>query len=123
MEPQGCSGRWAQIRSALREGLRSYGRILDFVRPYWLYLSVAAASLVLISLLSLAMPWAVKNMVDVISTDQDLARLNRIALALAGIFVLRAVLGRRARGGQPAPCDLRAPPVPVPGLFRRAARW
>jgi subfamily B ATP-binding cassette protein MsbA len=93
MEPQGCSGRWAQIRSALREGLRSYGRILDFVRPYWLYLSVAAASLVLISLLSLAMPWAVKNMVDVISTDQDLARLNRIALALAGIFVLRAVLG------------------------------
>jgi subfamily B ATP-binding cassette protein MsbA len=82
--------RW---RPALREGLRNYGRILAYVRPYWPQLVLSAISLVLISLLGLAMPWAVQTLVDLVAVGQDLAQLNRIALVLAGIFVLRSAFG------------------------------
>jgi subfamily B ATP-binding cassette protein MsbA len=73
-----------------RAGLARYRRMLAYVRPYWLYLVLAAICLIAISLLSLAMPWAVKDLVDQVVVGQDLNRLNVIALALAGIFVLRA---------------------------------
>jgi subfamily B ATP-binding cassette protein MsbA len=77
----------------LRHGLRTYGRILVYVRPYWPHLVVAAISLVAISLLSLAMPWVVKNLVDTVAAGLGFAQLNRFAVALAGIFVLRAGFG------------------------------
>jgi subfamily B ATP-binding cassette protein MsbA len=67
--------------------------MLAYVRPYWLQLVLAAVCLVAISLLSLAMPWAVKELVDQVVVGQDFAELNRIALFLAVIFVLRAGFG------------------------------
>jgi subfamily B ATP-binding cassette protein MsbA len=54
---------------------------------------VSAISLILISLFGLAMPWAVQNLVDLVVVGQDLAQLNRIALVLTGIFVLRSAFG------------------------------
>ena len=88
----GWRARWAQAKLAIRAGMRSYGRILAYVRPYWRQLSAAAVSLVLISLLSLAMPWAVQRLIDSVIVGQDLTQLNRIALILAGIFAVRAAL-------------------------------
>jgi subfamily B ATP-binding cassette protein MsbA len=67
--------------------------MLVYVRPYWFHLVLAAICLVAISLLSLAMPWAVKELVDQVVVAQDLDQLNRIAVFLAGIFVLRAGFG------------------------------
>jgi subfamily B ATP-binding cassette protein MsbA len=67
--------------------------MLAYVRPYWPYLAVAAVSLVIVSLLNLAMPWAVARLVDLVALGQDIALLNRIALLLAGIFALRVVFG------------------------------
>jgi subfamily B ATP-binding cassette protein MsbA len=78
---------------AVRKGLQSYGRMLAYVRPYRLHLILAAISLVFISLLSLAMPWAVQKLVDLVAVGQDFAQLNRLALVLAGIFVLRTGFG------------------------------
>jgi hypothetical protein len=72
-------------------GLRSYRRILAYVRPYWLQLLLAGVSLVVVSLLNLAMPWAVTQLVDLVVVGQDLEQLNRIALALAAIFAIRTV--------------------------------
>ena len=84
---------WARVGPALRKGLASYGRMLAYVRPYWRYLILMAISLVLVSLLGLAMPLAVRNLVDLVVVGQDFAQLNFIALILAGIFVLRSALG------------------------------
>jgi subfamily B ATP-binding cassette protein MsbA len=67
--------------------------MLDYVQPYWPYLALAALCLILISLLGLAMPWAVQELVDVIVVDQDLSQISRIALILAVLFGLRALLG------------------------------
>jgi subfamily B ATP-binding cassette protein MsbA len=67
--------------------------MLAYVRPYWFHLALAAICLVAISLLSLAMPWAVKELVDQVVVGQDSGHLNRIAIFLAAIFVLRAGFG------------------------------
>jgi subfamily B ATP-binding cassette protein MsbA len=66
--------------------------MLAYVRPYRRYLVLAAICLVSMSLLSLAMPWAVKDLVDQVVVGQDVDELNYIAILLAGIFVLRAGL-------------------------------
>ena len=66
--------------------------MLAYVRPYWLPLAAAGACLVVISLLGLAMPWAIKNLVDSVIVAQDTGPLNHIALILAGIFILRTVI-------------------------------
>jgi subfamily B ATP-binding cassette protein MsbA len=85
--------RWAGFRTALRSGWQSYGRLLAYVRPYWLPLVLGAISLVALTLLSLAIPWAVQKLVDVVIVGEDWAQLNTIALILAGILVFRAVFG------------------------------
>ena len=76
---------------SLRQALESYSRILAYVRPYWPHLLVAAVSLVVTSLLGLAMPLVVQNLIDSVVVGQDLAQLNRVALMLGAIFALRAV--------------------------------
>jgi hypothetical protein len=43
----GWRGRRARLRPAMRAGMRSYGRIPTYVRPYRLPLIAAGASLVL----------------------------------------------------------------------------
>ena len=85
--------RWPTVKARIAAGLASYRRMLAYVRPYWFHLSLAAASLVVISLLGLALPWAVQQLVDSVVVAEDLAPLNNLALLLAGIFVLRAALG------------------------------
>ena len=92
-QARGLRGWWRQFEPTLRNGLRTYGRILAYVRPFWPHLTLVAICLVLISLLSLALPWAVKNLVDLVVVGQDLAQLNRLALLLVAIFALRAILG------------------------------
>jgi subfamily B ATP-binding cassette protein MsbA len=78
------------MRSNLRQGLQNYGRMLAYVRPYWRRLTLAAINLLLVSLLGLVMPLAVRSLVDLVVVGQDMAQLNRIALALVFIFVLRS---------------------------------
>jgi len=90
---EGLRQRWRALRSALRQGLASYRRMLVYVQPYWLPLTLAAFSLVALSLLGLAMPWAVQNLVDLVAVGRDFAQLNRIALILGVIFLLRAAFG------------------------------
>jgi subfamily B ATP-binding cassette protein MsbA len=86
------SGVKNQALRGWRSSLEQYRRMLVYVRPYRLHLVLAAICLVSISLLGLAMPWAVKDLVDQVVVGQDIDRLNHIALLLAGIFILRAGL-------------------------------
>jgi subfamily B ATP-binding cassette protein MsbA len=77
----------------VRQGLETYGRILTYVRPYWYLLLLAAISLVIFSLLTLAVPWVIKNLLDTAAVAEDVSQLNRYALVLGVIFVLRAGFG------------------------------
>ncbi len=86
----GLKGHWERLGPAVREGVKSYQRMLAYVQPYWTHLVLAAISLVAISLLGLAMPLAVKQLVDLVVVSQDFSQLNRIALILLAIFALRS---------------------------------
>ena len=77
--------RWQETRLAVAQGINDYRRILAYVRPYWVYLLLASISLTLVSLISLAVPWAVKNLVDVVVVGQDMAALNRMRGAHFGV--------------------------------------
>ncbi|OQA44694.1 MAG: putative multidrug export ATP-binding/permease protein [Chloroflexi bacterium ADurb.Bin325] len=70
-----------------------YRRLLVFVRPYWKLLLLAAVVLVLSSLAGLALPLAVRGVVDSALVSGNFALLNRVTLALVGLFVLQAVFG------------------------------
>ena len=85
--------RLQRLETSLENGLASYERILAYVQPYWQRLAVGAGCLLLVSLLTLAIPWTARALVDLVIVEQDLAQLNRIVLTLVGILLLRATLG------------------------------
>ncbi len=93
MKPEGARQDRVPAGQAVRQALETYGRILVYVRPYWQYLVLGGAALVLSSFLSLAVPWVIKNLIDTAAVAEQVAQLNRFALVLAGIFVLRTGLG------------------------------
>ena len=93
MKAEGAKQDRVPAGQAVRQGLETYGRILVYVRPYWPYLVLGGTALVLSSLLSLAVPWVIKNLIDTAAVAEQVAQLNRFALVLGGIFVLRAGLG------------------------------
>jgi ATP-binding cassette, subfamily B, bacterial MsbA len=70
-----------------------YRRLLVYVRPYWKLLVLAAVVLLLNSLAGLALPLAVRGVVDSALVNGNYALLNRVTLALLGLFVVQALLG------------------------------
>ena len=81
-----------QAREAVRGGLRSYGRILEYVRPHRGRLALAALILVLAGLLTLVLPWAVQRLVDGVVAGRDVSQLNLVAVVLFGTFLVRSLL-------------------------------
>jgi subfamily B ATP-binding cassette protein MsbA len=71
----------------------SYRRLLAFVRPYWPRLAAAGAILTINSLLGLALPWVIRNIVDTAFVQANLTLLNRVTGLLVLIFLVQAVLG------------------------------
>ena len=74
-----------------RSTLRVFGRLLQFVRPYRLWMILAALALLISTLLNLVLPLVIRNLVDVVFADSDLTFLNRLAYFLFAIFALQAV--------------------------------
>jgi subfamily B ATP-binding cassette protein MsbA len=63
---------------------------LGYVRPYRARLILAAVTLVAGTLLGLAMPLVVRNVVDVVFVEHNLALLNRFTVLLFIIFLAQA---------------------------------
>jgi len=101
--------RTPKLEASTRSDLRRMARLLaPFLRP----LSLAAMLLLLSSLLTLALPWAIRWLVDTVFVNRDLSQLNRIAFGLLGLFVLQMGLSvgntyLLARIGQRLIADLR----------------
>lgn len=68
-------------------------RIASYLRPYrWRLIGAMAASL-LATLVWLAVPLGLRELLDAVFDDGDPVLLNRITLVLVGLFLLQAVLG------------------------------
>ncbi len=66
-------------------------RLLSYLRPYLLQMTIAVVALILGTGLALLFPWIIQNLVDTVFNQGDLAQLNQITVLLIGAFLLRAV--------------------------------
>ena len=73
-----------------RADLSTYGRLLQYVRPYTQWMIVAIIALLFSVALGLVLPLVVRNLVDLILVENDLPQLNRLALGLFIVFILQA---------------------------------
>ncbi|HLT46957.1 MAG TPA: ABC transporter transmembrane domain-containing protein [Rubricoccaceae bacterium] len=72
---------------------RTLGRILRLARPYRLRLGAALVLLLAWSGVGLVVPLGLKALLDSVFEADDGALLDRLALALLGLFALQAMLG------------------------------
>lgn len=68
-------------------------KLFKYVQPYWKQMALAALSLTLWSLISLALPYAARFLVDSVFVSYSRAELNRIVLIMIGLFIFQAGLG------------------------------
>ena len=73
-----------------RADLSTYGRLLQYVRPYTKWMIVAIIALLFSVGLGLILPLVIRNLVDLILVENDLPQLNRLALGLFVVFILQA---------------------------------
>ncbi|MDH5588505.1 MAG: ABC transporter transmembrane domain-containing protein [Gemmatimonadota bacterium] len=71
---------------------RFLGRLKPLVRPYAGYLAVAGVFLVLSTLVGLAFPLVVRELLDAAFLAGDSRLLNRIAMGLLALFVVQAAI-------------------------------
>ena len=74
-----------------REELNTYIRLLRYVRPYIKWMVVSVIALLFSVGLGLILPLVIRNLVDLILVDNDLAQLNRLAIGLFLVFILQSV--------------------------------
>ncbi|MCB0153185.1 MAG: ATP-binding cassette domain-containing protein [Anaerolineae bacterium] len=74
-----------------RERLAEYRRLLRYVRPYRSRMILAMVALSFSTLLGLAMPLVVRNIVDVVFVERNFPLLNAMAGLLTVIFLVQAI--------------------------------
>jgi len=73
--------------------MKQLKRLYKFVAPYWKQMALAAISLTIWSLISLAMPYAARYLVDSVFVSYSHTELNQITLILFGLFIFQALVG------------------------------
>ena len=74
-----------------RESLPVLRRVTAYLRPYRRWLLFAIITLLFSAGLGLILPLVIRNLVDVVLIQSNLARLNQLAVGLLGVFVLQAL--------------------------------
>jgi len=73
--------------------MKQIKKLYKYVAPYWKQMALAAISLTIWSLISLAMPYAARYLVDSVFVSYSSTELNRITLILIGLFLFQAIVG------------------------------
>jgi len=68
-------------------------KLYRYVQPYWKQMVLAALALTVWSLISLALPYAARFLVDSVFVSYSRTELNRIAIIMFGLFIFQAGLG------------------------------
>ncbi len=76
-----------------RSSFRQYMKILAYVKPYKTKLIIALIASILATLVWLAVPLGLRELLDAVFDDGDMALLNRVTLVLIGLFITQALLG------------------------------
>lgn len=73
--------------------MKQLKKLYKYVQPYWKQMALAAILLTIWSLISLALPYAARFLVDSVFVSYSRAELNRIVLIMVGLFIFQAGLG------------------------------
>ncbi|PMP79439.1 MAG: ABC transporter ATP-binding protein, partial [Chloroflexus aggregans] len=84
--------RWQSIRSPALPESAHWSRLLGYLRPYRGWMIVAVVAMVIGAALSLVMPLAIGQMVNLITGNQTLP-IGRIAVLLGGVAIGQTVAG------------------------------
>ncbi len=74
-----------------RGGVATFARLLRYIRPYWRWMVVAVFALVVSSVLGLALPLVVRNLVDFVFVNKDFRDLNWVTMILLIVVVLQSL--------------------------------
>lgn len=76
-----------------RSSFRQYMKILAYVKPYKSKLIIALIASILATLVWLAVPMGLRELLDAVFDDGDMILLNQVTLVLIGLFISQALLG------------------------------
>ena len=79
-----------KAKDAPRGSPKDLLRLLAYTGPYRARLSIALLSLIVAGALGLAFPQVVRLLINAAFVERDLAKLNRLALMLVGVFATQA---------------------------------
>ena len=71
--------------------MKNYTRLLAYMRPYVKKFGLAIVCIILASAANLYVPWIIKDMIDDVLADKNMALLNAICIGIVVIFFLRGI--------------------------------
>ncbi len=71
--------------------MKNYKRLLQYIRPYLKQLGLAIICIVLAAAANLYVPWIIKDMIDQVLSDKNMALLNVIAIGIVVVFFFRGI--------------------------------
>lgn len=71
--------------------MSTYKRLINYVRPYMSRMIVAIICIILAAGGNVAVPWIIKDVIDQVLINKDMAMLNIIAIGILIIFLLRGI--------------------------------
>ena len=71
--------------------MKNYKRLLTYMRPYVKKFVLAVVCIILASAANLYVPWIIKDMIDDVLADKNMALLNAICIGIVVIFFLRGI--------------------------------
>lgn len=74
--------------------MKNLGRLVKYARPYWGKMIIAGISLVAITVLNLAGPWLIRELINILTGSFDesaMGTVRNLAIILAAVYCLRIV--------------------------------
>ncbi len=71
--------------------MKNYKRLLKYIKPYLGRFGLAIICIVVASGANLYLPWIIKDMIDKVLAERDMAMLNFISVSIVVVFAIRGV--------------------------------
>ena len=71
--------------------MKNYKRLLKYIKPYLGRFGLAIICIIVASGANLYLPWIIKDMIDKVLAEKDMAMLNFISVSIVVVFAIRGV--------------------------------
>ena len=71
--------------------MKNYIRLLGYIKPYMRRLAEAIVCIIVAAGANLYLPWIIKDMIDKVLAEKDMAMLNVIAVGIVVTFFIRGI--------------------------------